>query len=82
MTKLFIAGIPWKTTEEELGEYFAQCGEVLSVKIILDHETNKSRGFGFVEFNDSQAAQEAIKRFNNVEFMGRNIQVKEALPKR
>jgi RNA recognition motif-containing protein len=60
---------------------FSQYGKVESVKIILDKETNKSRGFGFIEMQDDQAGQEAIKMLNNKDIQGRLLSVTVARPK-
>ncbi|MDQ5955434.1 MAG: hypothetical protein QG621_437, partial [Patescibacteria group bacterium] len=53
--KLFVGGIPWKTTKEELQDAFSKAGEVVSASIVTDRETRESRGFGFVEMADEAA---------------------------
>ncbi len=68
-------------TEGELEELFAKFGAVLSAKIIMDRETNRSKGFAFVEMEDNEAAQEAIEQLNNKDVGGRNLRVNEARPK-
>ena len=78
--KLFVGGLPFRTTEEELQEAFGKAGEVLSVKIITDKMTGRSRGFGFVEFDSKDAAETAIEMYNGKDFNGRNIIVNEARP--
>ena len=73
--KLFVGWISWNLTEQVFEEAFAEFGEVVSVKIIKDRETGKSRGFGFVEYtntNDSSAAKEAM---DGKELDGRTIKV-------
>ena len=73
--KLFVGWISWNLTEQDFEEAFAEFGEVVSVKIIKDRETGKSRGFGFVEYtntNDSSAAKEAM---DGKELDGRTIKV-------
>jgi RNA recognition motif-containing protein len=68
-------------TEGELEELFAKFGTVLSAKIIIDRETNRSKGFAFVEMENNEAAQEAIEQLNNKDVGGRNLRVNEARPK-
>lgn len=78
--KLYIGGIPYSTTEQELRELFAESGEVVSAAIIIDKITGRSRGFGFVEMNTEEEAQKAIEMFNGKEFGGRTLAVNEARP--
>jgi RNA recognition motif-containing protein len=68
-------------TEEELEAVFGQYGTVLNAKIVLDRETNRSKGFAFVEMEDDTAANQAISELNNKEFGGRNLRVNEARPR-
>lgn len=77
--KLFVGGIPWRTTEDSLKELFAQSGEVEDLAIILDRETGRSRGFGFVTMSTEEEAQKAIEQVNGQEFEGRMLTVKEAM---
>lgn len=79
--KLFVGGIPFATTEEELQELFAQHGEVSSVRIITDKFTGRSRGFGFVEMASPEDAQKAIEALHETELGGRTIAVSEARPR-
>lgn len=79
--KLFVGGLPWTTTDAELGEAFAQAGTVASAVVIMDKMTGRSKGFGFVEFDDDAEAEKAIEMFNEKEFGGRTITVNEARPK-
>jgi RNA recognition motif-containing protein len=78
---IYVANIPFKASEDELRELFEQHGDVSSVKIILDKETNRSRGFGFVEMADSESAQNAINELNGFSFLGKDLVVNEARPK-
>lgn len=78
---IYVANIPFKASEDELRELFEQHGDVSSVKIIQDKETNRSRGFGFVEMADSTAAQQAINELNGHNFLGKDLVVNEARPK-
>lgn len=76
--KLFVGGLPWSVTSEELQDMFAPHGEVTDAVVIKDRESGRSRGFGFVEFEDDAAAQAAINALNNSELGGRTITVNEA----
>src|SRR5688572_33486917 len=78
---IYVANIPFKASEDELKALFEQHGDVSSVKIILDKETNRSRGFGFVEMADSEAAKQAINELNGYSFLGKDLVVNEARPK-
>lgn len=77
--KIYVGNLSYRTAEENLGDLFAQYGQVKSVKIIFDRETNRSKGFGFVEMEDNEAADAAIGELNNKEFDGRNLRVNEAV---
>ena len=77
-SKIYVGNLNFATTENQLEELFLQYGEVVSVKIITDRETDRSRGFGFVEMGTSEAAEEAINALNNQEFDGRSLRVNEA----
>lgn len=79
-TKLFVAGLSYNVSNEEFEQYFSQVGTVVSAKVITDHTTGKSKGFGFVEMSNSDEAQAAIDSLNNTELDGRSIVVKEARP--
>lgn len=78
--KLYIGGIPYRTTEEDLRTAFEEAGAVQSTSIIMDRMTNRSRGFGFVEMADEAAAQAAIDRWDGKEFDGRMLSVSFARP--
>jgi RNA recognition motif-containing protein len=79
---IYVSNISFSVTEDDLSQVFAEFGNVTSVKIITDKFTGKSRGFGFVEMSDDSEAQSAIQELNGSEFAGRELQVKEALPKK
>lgn len=79
--KLFIGNLPYQTTNEELGEFFAQYGEVLSAAVIMDRATGRSKGFGFVEMTNDEEADAAIAKGDGAEFEGRKLTVSEARPK-
>ncbi len=78
--KLYVGGLPYSTTEEELKAAFSEAGAVSSVRIIVDRMTNRSRGFGFVEFEADADADKAIETFDGKEFGGRTLVVNEARP--
>ncbi|MBX3011178.1 MAG: RNA-binding protein [Caldilineaceae bacterium] len=80
--KLYVGNLNYATTDEDLRALFAQAGPVVSATVITDRATGRSKGFGFVEMETTQAAQDAINRFNNTEFQQRNISVNEARPPR
>ena len=79
-TKLYVGGIPYRTTEDELRTAFEEAGQVTSASIIMDRMTGRSRGFGFVEMADDAAAQAAIDRWDGKEFDGRTLSVSLARP--
>lgn len=78
--KLFVGGIPWSTTSDDLKQLFSQHGNVTSATVITDKMTGRSRGFGFVEFENDAEADAATQALNNSEFGGRTLVVKEARP--
>jgi RNA recognition motif-containing protein len=78
--KLYIGGIPYRSTEDELRAAFEEAGTVTSVSIISDRMTGRSRGFGFVEMSDEAAAQAAIDRWDGKELGGRTLSVSFARP--
>lgn len=81
MTKLFVGGLPYTMDNQKLNELFSQFGQVISANIISDKYTNQSKGFGFVEMADDNAAQEAIKALDGSDLEGRRIGVSVARPK-
>lgn len=78
--KLYIGGLPYSTTSDELKEHFSKAGEVTSATIITDRESGRSRGFGFVEMPNDEEAMKAIEEFNGKDFGGRTLIVNEARP--
>ncbi len=76
--KLFVGGLPWATTAQELEDLFASFGEVTSAKIIADRRTGRSKGYGFVEMNTPDSARGALDALNNSEYGGRSITVDPA----
>jgi RNA recognition motif-containing protein len=79
---IFVGSLPFKVEESELKEVFEEFGEVTSVKIITDRETGRSKGFGFIEMPDDEAAQKAISEVNGAELYGRTIVVNQAEEKK
>ena len=77
---LYVCNLPWTTTPEELCEFFSDYGEVISSRIIKEKETNRSRGFGFVEVAD-EVAETIVAQLDGKEFNGRPLTVNEAKPR-
>jgi len=78
--KLYVGGLAYSVTEEELQTLFAQQGKVVSAVVIKDRDSGQSKGFGFVEMEDVKDGQNAIKELNGKEVSGRAIMVNEARP--
>ncbi|HKB69793.1 MAG TPA: RNA-binding protein [Thermoanaerobaculia bacterium] len=78
--KLYVGNLSYDTSEDELRDAFAAFGDVASAKIINDRETGRSKGFGFVEFNDDEAARKAMSSMNGSDLRGRALTVNEARP--
>ena len=78
---IYVGNLPFAMTEEELESTFAAHGEVQSARIITDRYTGQSRGFGFVEMSDNNAAESAIQALNGRDMMGRPLTVNEARPR-
>jgi len=79
--KLYIGNLPFDTTEEDLRTMFAQAGTVVSVSLIKDRDTGRSRGFGFVELSTQAEAEKGVSLFNNSLLANRTIKVNIARPK-
>lgn len=80
MKKIYVGGLPFSTTEDELNGLFASYGKVASAKIITDKFSGQSRGFGFVEMEDDAEATAAMDKLNGSEFGGRKLTINEARP--
>lgn len=78
--KLYVGGLPYSTTEDQLKDLFAQAGAVESGIIIMDKMTGRSKGFGFVEMSSDEDASKAIEMFDKKEYEGRTLTVNEARP--
>ena len=81
MKKLYVGNLPFSTTDQDLRDMFAGHGQVASASIVTDRETNRSRGFGFVEMADDGQADGAISALNGTEVSGRTLVVNEAKPR-
>lgn len=79
-TKLFVGSLAYSVTDQELEEFFAAFGKVNSAKVIIDRETNRSKGFGFVEMENEDEAKSAIAELNGKELNGRAVAIDEAKP--
>ena len=79
-SKLYIGGLAYSTTSDGLREFFTQSGNVLSATVITDRFSGQSRGFGFVEMNTAEEAQNAISQLNGRELDGRRITVEISNP--
>jgi cold-inducible RNA-binding protein len=80
MKKLYIGNLSYSSTEGALKEFFAAYGPIISVKIIMDNMTGQSRGFAFVELEDNDKADEAIKALDGQPLDGKNLKINEARP--
>lgn len=81
MKKLFVGNLSWSVDDAKLSELFSKYSSVVSAVVIKDKETNRSRGFGFVEFSDDSEADRAVSEVNETEVDGRKIVVNEARPR-
>ena len=79
-TRLYVGGLPYATTDNELKEAFSQAGTVTSANVITDRMSGRSKGFGFVEMSTDEEAQKAIETWNGKDFGGRTLTVNEARP--
>ena len=77
--KIYVGGLPYQVTDEQLAQMFSSYGEVQSAKIILDRQTNRSKGFGFIEMDD-ESGKRAMDELNGAELGGRTLTVNEARP--
>ena len=78
--KLYVGNLPFSATDQVLIDTFTQCGKVESAKIIMDRDTGRSKGFGFVEMSTEAEAADAIAKFNGADYDGRAMTVNEAKP--
>ena len=78
---LYISNLSYNISDEDLRLLFADYGEITSAKVIMDRETGRSRGFGFVELSDDELAKKAIEELNQASYDGKVINIKEARPR-
>ncbi|NDW09257.1 RNA-binding protein [Dysgonomonas sp. 520] len=78
---IFIAGLSYNVNDADLLTLFEEYGVITSAKVIMDRQTNRSKGYGFVEMEDNEAATKAISELNGAEYDGRTISVSEARPR-
>ena len=79
--RLYVGNLSYSVTNQSLEELFSQFGKVQDAQVVQDRDTGRSKGFGFVEMADDNAAQEAIRGLNEKEHDGRNLTVNEARPR-
>jgi len=75
--KVYVGNLPFSVTEDEIKEFFNDCGNVADIRIITDRETGRSKGFGFVSFEDENGFKIALEK-NNQEMGGRQLRINEA----
>jgi RNA recognition motif-containing protein len=80
-SKLFVGSLAWATTDDSLKDFFSSVGTVVSASVIKDRETNRSKGFGFVEMASDEEAKAAVSQLDGKELDGRPIVVNEARPR-
>ena len=78
---LYISNLSYNISDEDLRQLFADYGEITSAKVIMDSETGRSRGFGFVELSDDELAKKAIEELNQASYDGKVINITEARPR-
>ncbi len=79
-SKLFVGSLAWACTDADLEEFFKQAGNVVSAKVIVDRDTNRSKGFGFVEMSTDEEAKAAIAQLDGKDLAGRPVAISEARP--
>ncbi len=79
---IYVGNLPFRSTSDDLERLFAQHGQVDSAAVIMDRDTGRSRGFGFVEMGNDDEARAAIQELDGKDFDGRRLRVNEAQPRR
>ena len=79
--KLYVGNLPYSVRDQDLEQAFGQFGTVTSAKVMMERDTGRSKGFGFVEMDNDAAGKAAIEALNGKEVMGRPLRVNEARPK-
>lgn len=80
-TNLYVGNLSYRASDQDLAELFGQFGQVVSARVIMDRETNRSRGFGFVEMSTEQEAQLAVEKLDQADLQGRPLRVNIARPR-
>ncbi|VDO98858.1 unnamed protein product [Heligmosomoides polygyrus] len=75
---VYVGNLPYQCTEDDIGNHFAQAGNVTNVRIVYDRETGRAKGFGFCEFADEASAENAVNTLNGTDFNGRSLRVNHA----
>lgn len=78
--KLYVGNLPYSATDQSLTDVFSECGTVQSARVIMDRDSGRSKGFGFVEMSTDEEANQSISRLNGTQLDGREINVSEARP--
>jgi RNA recognition motif-containing protein len=78
LNNVYVGNLPYTTNEQELESLFSQYGQIVSLNLIRDKETNRLKGFAFIEFSDKQQAADAVEKLNGHEFGGRTLNVSMA----
>jgi len=79
--KIYVGNMPYAVTSDELSELFAEHGQVAEANVIMDRETGRSKGFGFVDMPNDAEAKDAINALNSKQLNGRTLRVSEARPR-
>ena len=80
-TKIYVGNLPYTVLDAELHDQFSRYGQVGSAKVMMDRDTGRSKGFGFVEMGDDEQARQAIAGLDGVQVAGRALKVNEARPR-
>ena len=81
MKEVYVGNLPYTVTENDLRDKFSDAGEIISLKLISDKFTGKSKGFGFIEYETKEQAEKAVSAFDGKDFDGRNMRVNISKPK-
>ena len=81
MNKVFVGNLAWAVDDNKLKEMFSEIGNVTSANVIVDRHSQRSKGFGFVEFSSDEEAAKAVSEMNGKEVEGRELKVNEAKPR-
>ena len=79
---IYVGNLPYSIGDNELGELFSPFGEISSAKVIVDRDSNRSKGFGFVEMPNNEEGQRAVDELDGKDVDGRNLKINESQPKK